>query len=234
MKTLKELSQTISSQKGQGLLEYALLFSFVFAIFIFSFMKGGFSEAFESLFGHSSETTANNYSNDTTSEAESFDYETLTVDDIVPPTYKTLNWQEIDLGVQAMYTTVLKSDTADKALISERNLFGQIMAMTEGYLASTKAEDGTKDWESFLSTLDKFRARNDFNSSYKRGEESITFQRLGNSNTFQVRYTDGKEVIYYRLAPDANNVMQVETNSSKSYSDFFRTMVNKGGWEYDK
>lgn len=234
MKTLTELSQIISSQKGQGLLEYALLFSFVFAIFIFSFMKGGFSEAFGSLFGHSSETVANNYSNDTTSETESFDYETLTVDDIVPPTYKTLNWQEIDLGVQAMYTTVLKSDTADKALISERNLFGQIMAMTEGYLASTKAENGTKDWESFLSTLDKFRTRNDFNSSYKRGEESITFQRLGNSNTFQVRYTDGKEVVYYRLSPDANNVMQVETNSSKSYSDFFRTIVNKGGWEYDK
>ena len=248
MKTLKEFFQRIFSQKGQGMVEYALLFTFVAAIFVFSFMKGGFGNAMESLFGRSNDKVESNFSSntgggsvsetvsDSTTEAEStsFDYETLTVEDIEPPTYKTLNWQEIDLGVQAMYTTVLKSDTADKALISERNLFGQIMAMTEGYLASTKAEDGTKDWESFLSTLDKFRARNDFNSSYKRGEESITFQRLGNSNTFQVRYTDGKEVIYYRLAPDANNVMQVETNSSKSYSDFFRTMVNKGGWEYDK
>ncbi|MBR4903203.1 MAG: hypothetical protein IKZ53_00865 [Selenomonadaceae bacterium] len=234
MKTLTEFSQRIFSQKGQGLVEYALLFSFVFAIFIISFTKGGFSEAFESLFGRSSDAVESNYSNNTATETESFDYETLTEEDVVAPEYKTLNWQEINMGVQAMYNTVLRSDTADKAIISERNLFGQIMGMTEGYLASTKAEDGTKDWEDFLSMLDKFRSRNDFSSSYKRGEESITFQRLGNSNSFQVRYTDGKEVVYYRLSPDANNVMQVETNSNKSYSEFFQTIVNKGGWEYSK
>ena len=136
------------------------------------------------------------------------------------------------MGVQAMYTTVLKSESADYALTSETNLFGEIMKMTEGYLASTNASDGTKDWEKFLSTIENFRKRNKFTSSYKRGEESLSIQRLGNSNTLQIKYSDKENVIYYRLSPDANNVMQVETNAHKSYSEFFSSIQKEKGWEY--
>ena len=167
-------------------------------------------------------------------EETSFDYETLTAEDISPPTYKTLNWMQINVGMQAMYGTVMNSDTPNKALVSEVNLFGEISAMTEGHLASTKAEDGTKDWENFLSSIERSQSRSGFASSYKRGEETIVIQRLGNSNAVQLRYSDGKEVIYYRLSPDANNVMQVETNSNKTYSQFMSPIVNSGGWEYNK
>ena len=158
----------------------------------------------------------------------------MTVDDIVAPTYKTLNWQQIIMGVPGMYGTVMGSDTADKALVSETNLFGQVSAMVDGHLASTKAEDGTKDWETMMKNMESMQARTGFTSSYVRGEESIKISRLGNSNAVQIRYTDGKEVVYYRLSPDANNVMQIETNSNKSYSQFFSPIVNSGGWSYAK
>lgn len=228
-------SNKILSQKGQGLVEYALLIGFVGAIALFVMINGGFSGAIENVFGSASDNLAkvNTASEDDSGGEDSFDYETLTAEDIAP-TYKTLNWQEIDLGVQGMYNTVLKSDTADKALVSETNLFGQITAMVEDHLASTNAADGTKDWETFMATIERMQKQNNVQSKYKRGEETIAIQRLGNSNSVQIRWSDGKEVVYYRISPDANNVMQIETNSNKSYSQFFGPIVNSGGWEYDK
>lgn len=226
----------IFSQKGQGLVEYALLFGFIAAVALFVFAKGGFGQSMTDTFGTASDnvTAAGDSLFDSSDEEVSTDPETMTADDIVAPTYKTLNWQEIIMGVPGMYGTVMGSDTADKALISETNLFGQIAAMVDGHLASTKAEDGTKDWETMMKNMENMQARTGFTSSYVRGEESIKISRLGNSNAVQIRYTDGKEVVYYRLSPDANNVMQVETNSNKSYSQFFSPIVNSGGWSYAK
>ena len=237
-------------QKGQGLLEYALILGFAAAVFLIVFSDGGFGETIGNLFGNSSDSVASvefnsgksggssssgvTLTSDLDSDTTSFDYETLTAEDISTPTYQTRNWQEIIMGVPGMYSTVMGSDTPDKALVSETNLFGQIMNMTDGYLASTKAEDGLKDWQTFISNMEKAQSRNNFKSSYKRGEETITIKRMGNSNSVRITYSDGKEVIYYQLSPDANNVMQVETNSHKSYSDFFSPIVNRGGWSYDK
>jgi len=221
----------ITNNKGQGLVEYALLLGFVAAIFIFAVNSGGFG--FSGAFSGASDNIAAAGDALTSGEEISFDYETLTAED-VGANYKTLNWQEVNLGVQAMYGTVMGSDTPDKALKSEVNLFGDLSAMVEGHLASTNAADGTKDWENFLATMEKAQTRNNFQSSYTRGEESISIQRLGNSNSVQIRYTDGKNVVYYRLSPDANNVMQVETNSHTSYSQFFSPIVNSGGWSYSK
>ena len=250
MKTSQSPSKNFS-QKGAGLLEYALLFGFVAAVFLVILSEGSFGDTIGNLFGSSGDSVASvefnggssggygSSSGTNTTSASDFSAilttsEILTAEESTPVTYKTLNWQEIDMGVQAMYSTVLRSDTPDKALTSETNLFGEIMKMTEGYLASTNAADGTKDWEKFLSTVENFRRRNNFSSSYQRGEENLSFQRLGNSNTFQVKYSDKENVIYYRLSPDANNVMQVETNSHKSYSEFFASIVKEKGWEYSK
>ena len=140
------LTRKILSQKGQGLVEYALLVCFVGAFAVGVMIHGGLGDTTKNLFGGASDSLSN-----ATGEATSFDYETLSAEDI-SPTYKTLNWQAINMSVQAMYGTVMKSDTSDKALQSEVNLFGDLSAMVEGHLASTKAEDGTKDWENFLST----------------------------------------------------------------------------------
>lgn len=103
----------------------------------------------------------------------------------------------------------MNSDTVDKALTSEINLFGDLSTMSEGHLASLNLEDGTKDLEKFMSTMESLQSQSNFQSSYKRGEETIMISRLGNTNTVQARWSDGKDVYYWRLSPDANNVMQV-------------------------
>ena len=221
----------IFSQKGQGLLEYSLIVLFVAGVFLLVSI-GGLRSSISGLFGGAGDSL-NELNDAGDSEETSFDYETLTVEDISPPTYKTLNWQEVYFSAQAMYGTVMKSDTVDKAIKSEKNLFADLSSHVEDHLASTKAEDGTKDWESFLSMMEKAQQQKNFNSSYKRGEETFTIKRLGNSNTVQATYSDGKTVIYYRLAPDANNVMQIETNSNKSFNEFMSPIINKGGWEYN-
>lgn len=217
----------LNSQKGQGMLEYALLLGFIAALAIFVFAKGGFRYAMENAFGTAGENLAS-------AGETSFDYETLTAEDIDPAAYKTLNWQEVNLSVQNMYGTVMGSDTVDKAIKSETNLFADLTSYSEGHLASTNAADGTKDWEVLLSYMSQSQAQTGFNSSYKRGEETFTIQRLGNTNTLQARYSDGKEVIYCRFSPDTNNVMQIETNSNKSFREFMTPIVYKGGWEYNK
>lgn len=217
-------------QKGQGLVEYALLFGFVGAFMVMVMIGGGFGDSIKNVFGGASDRL----NEATGNEETSFDYETLTAEDVSPPVYKTLNWQAIYFSAQGMYGTIMRSDTVDKAIKSETNLFNDLSAMVEGHLASTKAEDGTKDWESFLSMMGKAQAQQGFNSSYKRGEETFKIQRMGTSNSVLATYSDGKEVIYYKLSPDENNVMQIETNSNKSFGEFMSPIVNRGGWEYNR
>ena len=251
MRTIKK------SQKGHGLLEYALMFGFVAAVFIVGVVWGGFDGAIESLVGSSSDSMAKvNSNNGSSSDADaistadaaetdttSFADVTLTNEETETPVYKTLNWQEIIDGVtktrgtkESMYGTIIDKDadsnSPDKALTSEMNLFGQIIGMTEGYLSSTKAEDGLKDWQTFMSRIERLQKDYNFKSSYTRGNESIKIERLGNSNAVQIVYSNKSSVTYYKLSPDANNVMQVETNSNKSYAEFFAPIKQKEGWEY--
>lgn len=223
MKTSLQTPEKLFSQKGQGLVEYALLFSFVGAIFVFVFANGDFRASINNVF---------NVASNNLGEAgeTSFDYENL--DDVLSETYPPLNWPQVNSDFQHSYNVIMNSDTVDKALTSEVNLFGALSTMAEGHLASLNPEDGTKDWENFLSSTASAQAQNNFTSSYNRGEETIQISRLGNSNTLQARWSDGKDVYYWRLSPDANNVMQVETNSNKNYSEFFSTIVNSKGWEY--
>lgn len=228
------ITQKVLSQKGQGMVEYALLFGFVGAIFFFVFINGGFKGAINALFGTANDNVvaAGNFAFDSTDDETSTDPETLTAEDIAP-TYKTLNWQQINLGVPGMYGTVMGSDTAAKAIVSEVNLFAQISAMVDGHLASTVAEDGLKDWQTFLSTMENMQSRTGFKSSYVRGEETFTIQRLGTSNTVVATHSNGKDIFtYYKLSPDENNVMQIETNSDKSFGQYMSTVAMQSGWEY--
>lgn len=244
------------SQKGMGLLEYALMFGFVAAVFLIAMVWGGFGDTVGDLFGGSSESLANvKYESDTgtsdsslvsnasTDSAETSSNDTTADGETETKTYPTRNWQEIIEGVtksrgvaESMYGTIIDKDSdsnsPDKSLVSEINLFGQILEMTEGYLSSTKAEDGLKDWQTFMSRIEKLQKQYNFKSSYKRGEETVSIERIGNSNAVQIKYTDKENVIYYKLSPDANNVMQVETNSGKSYSEFFKSIKTEKGWEY--
>lgn len=249
MKTIR------NSQKGHGLLEYVLMFSFVAAVFLVGVVTGGFDGMIGSLVGDSSDSmakvnsTGGGSSSSSDSDTSSFADVTINSDEAETeaetetPVYKTLNWQEIIDGVtktrgtkESMYATIIDKDkdsnSPDKALESEVNLFGQIMMMTEGYLSSTKAEDGLKDWQTFMSRMERLQKDYNFKSSYTRGEETLKIERLGNSNAVQIVYSNKSSVTYYKLSPDANNVMQVETNSNKSYFEFFTPIKQGKGWSY--
>ena len=225
----------ILSQKGQGLVEYALIV-FLIAVFAVGVMiNGGFGSTIEDIFGSSGDSLASiNFSSDDEESEDSFDYETQSVEENSSPTFKALNWQmDIRPFANMTYNTILNSDTVDKALSSEIGFFNTLFIAVDGYLASTKAADGTKDWESFLNMIDDTKAKNNFQSTYVRDEQKITVKRVGND--LRVTYSDKEGVYYYKLSPDANNVMQVETNSNKTYSQFFSPIMRNadgGGWQY--
>lgn len=217
--------QKILSQKGQGLVEYALLTCFVDAIFLFVTLNGGFKGVLTNTFNSTGESLAAiKFNSDDETEGEtSFDYETQTGEDTSSKNLKPLNWvAEIFPFANMTYNTILRSDTVDKVLSSEIGFFNTLLTAVDGHLASTNAADGTKDWESFLSMVESTKSKNNVASSYVRDEQKITIKRSGKD--LRITYSDKEGTYYYKLSPNADNVMQIETNSNKSYSQFFRRL----------
>lgn len=256
MKTLKKFLEKIFSQKGAGMLEYALMFSFVAAVFSIVMVNGGFGETIGNLFGDSGSSIANvSYdssnvkgydlsssasliSSPTAAQTTSSETKSSAAEDTSTPTYKPLNWvRDIIPFADGTYRTITDSNnpnnTVDKALKSEISFFDTLLAAAEGGLASTEAKDGTKDWESFLKMVDTTKSKNNFSSVYVRDEQKITVKTVGKD--LRITYSDKEGNYYYKFSPDANNVMQIETNSNKSYSEFFKSVIKNadgGGWSY--
>ena len=247
MKTSREFSKKLS-QKGAGMLEYALLFGFVVAVFLIVFSEGGFGDAVGNLFGSSGDSvnsvefdsgsssgggsgsSSGSSSGSTSSAAETTSSESTAAE----VTYKPLNWtRDILPFSEGTYNTIARSPSVDDAIKSELGFINTLMTFVEGGLASTNAADGTKDWETFLNMMDKTKTKNNISSSYVRDEQKITVKKVGKD--LRITYSDKENSIYYKLSPDANNVMQIETNSSKSYSEFFKSTIKNadgGGWKY--
>lgn len=252
MGTSDETPKKSLAQKGAGMLEYALLFGFVAAIFLVAMVKGGFGDSIKDLFGSSSDLVASaGFDNDKSSgdsnsgaslisssdsNATSTTSGTSTATDNTPITFKPLNWQrDIIPSADMTYNTISRNSSVDDALSSEIGFFDTLLTAVDGGLASTNAADGTKDWESFLSMVNKTKAKNNISSSYVRDEQKITVKTVGKD--LRIIYSDKENNYYYKLSPDANNVMQIETNSHKSYGDFFASVkknADGGGWQYDK
>ena len=231
------------SQKGQGLLEYALIIGFVAAIALYVTLRGGFDDAINNAFGTAGDRVKT--ANLILEEEEgytSFDYETQT--DAETSTQdstssselnlKPLNWQiEIIPFADMTYNTITRNGSVDNALSSEIGFFNTLFSAVEGHLASTNAADGIKDWQSFLSMIETTKIKNNVATAYVRDEQKITIKKVGND--LRITYSDKENNYYYKLSPDANNVMQIETNSNKSYGEFFSSIMNNadgGGWRY--
>ncbi|MBR4153657.1 MAG: hypothetical protein IKT98_11980 [Selenomonadaceae bacterium] len=248
------------SQKGAGMLEYALMFGFVAAVFMVAMVWGGFGDSVGDLFDSSGESvnSVEFSSGNSESSSEGGDVSVTTADvsasvesvetpsvsskattaksESLTPTYKPLNWvRDIIPFADGTYRTIVKSDTADKALSSEIGFFNTLLTFAEGGLASTNAADGTKDWESFLNMVSTTKEKNNYSSVYVRDEQKITVKTVGKD--LRITYADKEGNYYYKFSPDANNVMQIETNSSKSYGEFFKYVISNadgGGWSYGK
>ena len=240
------------SQKGQGLLEYALLFGFVIAVFLVGFSEGGFDDSVGNLFGSSGDSVASVGANNSKSSgsnsgassgsnsgassgSSSGDASNTSEDsaESTSQTFKPLNWQrDIIPFADQTYNTIARNPSVDNALSSEIGFFGTLLAFADGGLASTNAADGTKDWESFLSMVSKTKTKNNIASSYVRDEQKISVKTVGKD--LRITYSDKEGNYYYKFSPDANNVMQIETNAHKSYSDFFSSVIKgkEKGWQY--
>jgi|GEM_PF-6714849 len=238
--------QKIFSQKGQGLLEYALIATFVAAIAVFVTLNGGFGATITNLFGAAGDnvgaaTESINLADSVEEQEEtSFD---ATADESTTSTesseslnLKPLNWEtEIAPFANITYNTIARNASVDDALRSEIRFYDTLFTAVEGHLASTYAKDGTKDWENFLTMIENTKTSNNIPSTYTRDEQTITVKKVGKD--LRITYSDKEGTYYYKLSPDVNNVMQVETNSNKSYSQFYSTiMSNKdgGGWQYKR
>ena len=234
----------IFSQKGQGLVEYALLASLVAAIAVFVTLNGGFGATIKNLFGAAGDnvgvaTSSINLADsveeqDETSFDATADESTTSTGNSESLNLKPLNWEtEIAPFADMTYNTISKSPSVDDALRSEIRFYDTLFTAVDGHLASTYAKDGTKDWENFLTMIENTKSRNNIPSTYTRGEQTITVKKVGKD--LRITYSDKEGTYYYKLSPDANNVMQIETNSTKSYSQFYATMMSNkdgGGWQY--
>ena len=291
MKTLHSPTKNFS-QKGQGLLEYALLFGFVIAVFLVGFSEGGFDDSVGNLFGSSGDSVASVGANNSKSSgsssgassgsnsgassgsnsgassgsnsgansdsnsgansgsnsgansgsssgassgSSSSDTSNTSEDsaESTSQTFKPLNWQrDIIPFADQTYNTIARNPSVDNALSSEIGFFGTLLAFADGGLASTNATDGTKDWESFLSMVSQTKTKNNIASSYVRDEQKISVKTVGKD--LRITYSDKEGNYYYKFSPDANNVMQIETNAHKSYSDFFSSVIKgkEKGWQY--
>ncbi len=272
------------SQKGQGLLEYALLFGFVVAVFLVGFSEGGFDDSVGNLFGSSGDSVASVGANNSKSSgsnsgassgsnsgassgsnsgassgsnsgansgsnsgassgsssgassgSSSGDTSNTSEESAenTSQTFKPLNWQrDIIPFADQTYNTIARNPSVDNALSSEIRFFDTLLAFADGGLASTNAADGTKDWESFLSMVSQTKTKNNIASSYVRDEQKISVKTVGND--LRITYSDKEGNYYYKFSPDANNVMQIETNAHKSYSDFFSSVIRgkEKGWKY--
>lgn len=231
-----------SSEKGQGIVEYALIIAFVAALAISATLEGGLSGAIENAFGGAGDNLASVEfgTDDDKGEGEtSFDYETQTAEETTQAqtkNLKPLNWtMEIIPFADMTYNTIARNGSVDNALSSEIGFFNTLFTAVEGHLASTNAADGTKDWESFLAMVESTKTRNNVASTYVRDEQTITVKKVGKD--LRITYSDKENNYYYKLSPDADNVMQIETNSNKSYSQFFSSVMKNadgGGWQYVK
>lgn len=226
------------SQKGQGLVEYALIIGLVAVIALFVTLNGGFGGAVTNLFGGAGDNLSSiNFMPDEATEEEiSFDYETQTGEDTSSQNFKPLNWRmEIIPFADITYNTIARNGSVDNALSSEIRFFNTLFTAVDGHLASTNPADGTKDWQHFLTMIETTKTRNNVATSYVRDEQKITIKKVGND--LRINYSDKESNYYYKLSPDSNNVMQIETNSNKSYDQFFSPVMNNadgGGWKYSK
>ena len=162
MGTSEQLPEKFSKQKGQGMLEYALIISFVAAMFIIVFPEGlgdsvnsTFDNATELLetasesdgdFGGSGGGGSSSSSGGTllgsllggddsnsSSNGGSSSVEDSAEDAIVPsPEIEKLDWPTLKKDMKRTFDTIIKTKDPNRAIASEYNLFFQLAAMTNG------------------------------------------------------------------------------------------------------
>lgn len=202
MGTSAETPKKSLAQKGQGMLEYALMMSFVAMLYLVVFADGGVGGAIIDTFDNAGELVASasekvsleggggssSVSSDglslringshTVGEIISEHFiETHTIKDNVE--YSELDWYTLNRDIRLTFDTIINSNDPHKAISSEYNLFYQLSAMTT-------AQSNTKEyiyhngvavgWNDLLAQIASQTAGKS-TSSYKKGSETLKINR---------------------------------------------------------
>ncbi len=255
MKTLDKFLQKILPQKGQGLLEYALLLGFVATLLYGIAINFGFLDSLKNLFGSSGDSMTNiNYelgngnsdsSSSGGSDTNSSASENSTAGILIPsPAARPLDWQEILRDIKLTFTTITQSQDPNRAIASEYNLFAQISNLAGGAKEYNIKESDVKGWNDLMAQMESQMNAANFTSTYKKSSTGETFSisRKAGTNRVTLSYFDGNDATKtFTIYADSNNVMQVESpgmenNSAELYSKYMSMAPNvySGGWTYSK
>ena len=218
MGTLKQLPEKFSKQKGQGMLEYALIISFIAAMFIIVFPEGlgdsvnsTFDNAAE-LLGSASEendlggsggggssssssgsligSLLGDSSSDGSSDSTNPAVVEHKIDEIAKKNYKPLNWQQVISDMKNTYGTITRTQDPDRAIKSEYNLFVGVGSMVSGTLEyNYDAQQNVQGWNNLMNQMGGQIKSNNFTTSYVKGNESLDIKREGDKVI--MTYSDG-------------------------------------------
>ena len=242
-----ETPKKSSAQKGQGMLEYALMMSFVAMVYLIVFADGGFGGAIIDTFDNANETlvmaseeekdfgfskssggsSSNSSKSLTLADMDSAEYAFVpepTID--APP----LDWHTIINDIELTYHTIMNSSTPNRAIASEYNLFGQLASMVTNHKEYIYNEqDDLKGWNDLMTKMEGMMNTAGFIPKYKRGNERFSIDKVtlyGNPNVLELTYSDGKEKTTFHVYAE-NNVMHFkDANELDAYE--------QGNSSYDK
>lgn len=258
MGTSDETPKKSLAQKGQGMLEYALIMSFVAMVYLLVFSDGGFGGAIIGTFDNASETlvmaseknspgdfgdsSASGSSSSGSSGNSSSNVVEHTIDEIAKQDYRPLNWQQVINDMKLTYDTITRGGDANKAIMSEYNLFAGMGSMVSGTLEYNYDEaNNVQGWNDLMNQMGSQIEANNFTTSYKKTTgESLDIKREG--NTVVMTYTKDSDTKTFSIYAEANEMkFESKTGSETKYGEAALTeytsiggAIYSGGWSFNK
>ncbi len=260
MGTSDETPKKSSAQKGQGMLEYALMMSFVAMVYLIVFADGGFGGAIIDTFDNAGELVASASeraslegggssssgggsssvsSDDSSSGNSSSDFVEHTIEQIAAKDYKPLNWQQVIHDIHSAYDTITRGKEADKAIRSEYNLFAGVGSMVSGTLEyNYDAQQNLAGWNDLMNQMGGQIEANNFTTSYVKGNESLDIKRVGDKVV--MTYTKNSDTKEFSIYAEANEMkFESKTGSETKYGEAALTeytsiggAIYSGGWQF--
>ena len=263
MGTSDETLQKIFNQKGQGMLEYALILSFIAAVFIVVFPEG-FSSSITGTFDNAAELLASaseeadfeggsgggssggtllgsllggGDSNSGGSESSDVEEQHSSIAYIASDDYVPLDWHTVINDIKFAYGIVVAGTNPDLSIRSEYNLFSALGGMVSGTREYNYNDNDVKGWNDLMDTMGGQIADNNFTTSYVKGNESLDIKREGNK--IVMKYTKNSGAKIFSIYADANRTMHFESNTNsdtaKALEEYssLAGSIRSGGWAFN-
>lgn len=260
MGTSAETPKKSLAQKGQGMLEYALMMSFVAMLYLVVFADGGVGGAIIDTFDNAGELVASASeranlegggssssgggsssvsSDDSSGGSSSSDVVEHTIEQIVAKDYKPLNWQQVIKDIHTAYETITRGKEADKAIKSEYNLFAGVGSMVSGTLEYNYDEQkNLAGWNDLMNQMGGQIEANNFTTYYVKDNESLDIQRV--ENRIVMTYTKDNDKKIFSIYAETNEMkFESKIGSETKYGEAALTeytsiggAIYSDGWQF--